>query len=683
MLKWIPETIITMLRFIAYWIDSFIAWLVGILYNLILSIANVNFSASAIEAVGNRIYVLLAIFMLFKIAFSLITYITNPDSMFEKGAGAPKLLRNIFIVLILIVSVPFLFKQAMKLQGYILEEGVIQKIIFGASGFQSEEEREQGASGNVEAIENAGKVTAFVLYSSMIYPDVEKLQAKYPDIGIEHCLNISRESPEGMKSGCQSALNIMAPGGSGRDGLGDYYIDILDGQDVQALLNSSIIMSKYGGEYIFKYNGLISIVSGGVMIFVFISLAIAVAIRVVKLGFLQVLAPIPIMTFIDPKSGEKGMFQRWLKETLSTYAELFIRLASIFFAIYGIIILTQGGFEGVDGEDVGAFVKVVIILAILIFANQLPKLLEELIPGFKSGGFSLNPMKQINESPLARLAVGKTLGTARAVGGNVYSGIRDRRGFLKTLGSATAGAGRAAFSGRGDSVSAIASSGHQAAISGRQDRARRNKYYQDNPDERQGFFERKGSEIISSIDDWAGYEPRGEGTVKETEKNIKIKQEELEFERSEEMSARGTARGHIASLYSRYDSQTLRDLVSNASSPIKIGKKDTVAYNFGSYDDYLKQNRTTDEYEDIKLTMSQYDPVSGDQRYSVEERKTMLEKYLSENQLVTEADYNQIKGNFETIQEHNHAKINLENEIKSLEDQVKLSRKKDTKKDEK
>lgn len=520
-MNWIIEAIVSVFRFIAYWIDSLIAWLVGILYNLILDIALVKFSFEAVAAVTGRIYVLLAIFMLFKVAFSLITYIASPDSMTDKNVGSTKLLRNIFISLLLIVAVPFIFEQARHVQGYILTEKVIQKIVFGGVGFADSE--------NKKTIEDSGKRTAFMLYSTMIYPDTEKHSS------LSACESVNEQT----MSGCVTALNNIMPNAESDlviGGLGDVYQKIYEDNLVQDLLSSKIIMAKYNGEYIFKYNGLISIAAGGVMIFVFMSLSIAVAIRLIKLTFLEVISPIPIMSYIDPKSGDKGMFQNWLKESVSTYLELFIRLAAVFFAVFAIVeFLGAGELEKIDGTEVGWFVKTIIIIGILIFVNNLPKLFEQLFPGFKSSGFSLNPLKQINESPLASNLVGRTLGAARGIGANAYSRAKpifnrknwsdtasnwregsasDRAGMVfRGIGNVFSGAGSvvgggasAAFRGKGKTVGEISKSGVASSIASRHKRADRASYNKGIDDQikeirsDQGLSDEQKNQLISGLE---------------------------------------------------------------------------------------------------------------------------------------------------------------------------------------
>ena len=78
---------------------------------------------------------------------------------------------------------------------------------------------------------------------------------------------------------------------------------------------------------------------------------------------------------------------------------MFIRLLAIYFAVFVITQLVDLQFvDAVTGvrSDVNAFVKVFIILGALLFAKQLPKLLEDLT-GMKLGGgkFTLNPMKKL------------------------------------------------------------------------------------------------------------------------------------------------------------------------------------------------------------------------------------------------------------------------------------------------
>ena len=133
------------------------------------------------------------------------------------------------------------------------------------------------------------------------------------------------------------------------------------------------------------------------------------------------IAPIPIISRIDPKKGNE-VFNKWIKTCLSTYLDLFIRLIGIFFAIYIIKLINQSGYvDAVTGESTqpGAFVKVFILIGALMFAKQLPKLIKD-ITGFDMGGgtFTLNPFKKISQVPL----VGAGLSTGAAIAGGAIAG---------------------------------------------------------------------------------------------------------------------------------------------------------------------------------------------------------------------------------------------------------------------
>ena len=59
-----------------------------------------------------------------------------------------------------------------------------------------------------------------------------------------------------------------------------------------------------------------------------------------KLIILRMIAPIPVISYIEPKSAKDGAFSHWTKTFISTWAELFINLALIYFIVYMIDMLT-------------------------------------------------------------------------------------------------------------------------------------------------------------------------------------------------------------------------------------------------------------------------------------------------------------------------------------------------------
>jgi len=104
------------------------------------------------------------------------------------------------------------------------------------------------------------------------------------------------------------------------------------------------------------------------------------------LAYLQIIAPVPILSYI---SDPDGSFKKWLKQCTTTFLDLFLRLAIIYFAVtmIGEVINQFSRAEGVIFDSTGLpantftalLVKIFIILGLLIFAKRVPELLKDLI----------------------------------------------------------------------------------------------------------------------------------------------------------------------------------------------------------------------------------------------------------------------------------------------------------------
>ena len=200
----------------------------------------------------------------------------------------------------------------------------------------------------------------------------------------------------------------------------------------------AIATTPENDAFIIDYKYLFSTVLGVVVVLLLVSFCFDVALRSIKLAFLQLVAPIPIISYVDPKSGKDGMFKKWYEMCFKTYISLFIRLLAIYFAAY-IISRIDRMVDIVDGSYVSnLLVKIFIIIGALMFAKQLPKILEGL--GIKlDGGFTLNPLKKIENEMLGGKQIAKV---GRA--GLKYTGRA-----AKGIGSAALVSGAAAVTGQG------------------------------------------------------------------------------------------------------------------------------------------------------------------------------------------------------------------------------------------
>jgi|GEM_PF-6596968 len=178
-----------------------------------------------------------------------------------------------------------------------------------------------------------------------------------------------------------------------------YNADFVDLDTVQkyALIEGDYsFYAKFSGAVIggqVTYNMILSTIAGLIVLYLLISYCIDIAIRAVKLGFYQVIAPVPIMLSIIPKQNK--MLNNWIKVTMTTFIELFIRVAVINLAVYLIALvpsILSSIWVNSDGFSMTvAIANVFMIIGILLFAKQAPKLISE-ITGIDSANMKLGGM---------------------------------------------------------------------------------------------------------------------------------------------------------------------------------------------------------------------------------------------------------------------------------------------------
>lgn len=432
----------TILRFLFAWIDKIVAWAINVIYDLIIRISDVTvFNDAIIETLGSRISIILGIFMLFKVSFSLVNYALNPDSFTDKEKGAGKLVTNIIIMLVMLVSFNMVFKQAFNLQGKIIKSNVLANIIFGVGS------RDTGINN-----EEAGNEMAFYVYSAFMQPNPDSVlgnKCDYIYSGASNVLDSDGNSVDVQTKNTECLSKLQE---STSLVIMTNFSTAIAKHDSQKLLDYDLILAKENGEFLFDYIPIISTVCGIIILLVLIQFCFDIAIRSVKLGFLQLIAPIPIISYIDPKSSKDGMFKKWLKTCLSTYADLFIRLLALFFAIFVITALLNNSMVSISTGDpvsfwTDPFVKIMIILGALLFAKQLPQLISDLTGIKLNGGFTLNPMKRLGQSPFAAGAVGAVGGAVGGMAANAWAAKQNGLGFGKGLKSTVAGGLSAGFRG--------------------------------------------------------------------------------------------------------------------------------------------------------------------------------------------------------------------------------------------
>lgn len=468
-------------------IDSAVYGFIAVVYNLIEDLANTSIlSMTDMNEFASRIYALLGIFMLFKVSFSIISYIVSPDKISDSSTGMGGIIKNVLITLVLILIVPTCFTLLYEAQSAILSENIIPKLLLGTNSdantidnevyvapacqeIESDFEDKQKDEKYATSAKDNGNYIALMVFRNFyqlgdgsVEPEDssyynEKFLPAYCGFG-ENRIGVSYLLQSGIYNGPIEKL----PSGALEkflEGISDI-IDIIQPGNYIGRSIGDWVISKLGlgpSTYYIDYNYFISTIVGIFVIFILVSMAFDVAIRSVKLTFLQLISPIPIISYVDPKSGKDGMFKRWYTEVFKTWASLFIRLLALFFGVYLIKQLGQlyriGNHKYLSSNF---WIQLFMLLGVLMFCKELPKLLEQLIPGMKgSGSFKLNPLKRINEDSIGgKFLTGGIMGagamTASALGGagaNAIHSIRHGKNWKDSFKSAGRGLGTGAFYG--------------------------------------------------------------------------------------------------------------------------------------------------------------------------------------------------------------------------------------------
>ena len=387
-------------------IDTLIYFFVAQAYEVFMLVANAKLfdsSNDVIRIITNNIYTVLGVAMLFVFAYNILNLIINPDKLGDRSDNSVLgIIKNLVISLIIIALLPQIFNYTYKFQYRVLQSGVLSSIILGGTS----------ADNGDADITNAGRNIAINLFGSFYYPiDSEEKPFTYAE-----CVS----NKAGKPSICDDYVTAM-----------DNAVN--EGSIWAFTENKTLAKALDDGDI--KYLWLISAAAGVFAAYLFISFALDVGVRVVKLGVLQVIAPIPVIMRITKPKG--GIYDKWFKEITKTFLMVFERLIVIYFAIATISIFCgEHGLianlpDNAPSADIIArlLAKVILILGTLSFAKEAPKMLEDLF-GMKIGEMSIK--KKLDENTYAKkvAGLGVTAGLG-AVGGAIrrFNAAKERTYF--------------------------------------------------------------------------------------------------------------------------------------------------------------------------------------------------------------------------------------------------------------
>lgn len=340
-------------------LDFIVFWFLSLLMELIFNVARTEvISGAVMENFAGRVYAILGIFMLFKVAITVLGYVINPDSLVDKEKGFGKMIQRVIVVLVMLLvfspSAEFsVFKLLDEAQEVFFP--VLPRVVIGSDmNIFNTDEGEGGELLN--SMSNVGDNISWSIYSAFFTYNTDT------------CFDPSTKP----------AIIQAATDASGAD-----VVDTV--KEAMDAINDPCEGDKE--QYMYSYTPIIPLAIGIFVDYVLLFFCIQVAVRAFKLAILKLVAPIPIISYVDPKASKDGGFNNWLKMLISTWLDLFITLGVVYFIIFFINqILTNPPSlpEGVPG----AFVLITLILGLLIFAKDAPKFISKAL-GLKGAGLGM------------------------------------------------------------------------------------------------------------------------------------------------------------------------------------------------------------------------------------------------------------------------------------------------------
>ena len=371
--------------------------LVNSAYRIFLVLAKATiFNNEDFNIITKNMYEILSIVMLFALAYGILVKIVDPENS-KTGVDGKKILQKLVMAIVLLALVPSIFSFMFGLQDAVLESNVLNSIFTGTN------------SNGAESIENAGISMAVNSFIPFFTPNVDN-DANPEDARkeirnkSEYGITLNNESYGCKEDECtlEDVDNFALNTGN----FGFY---------------QAFALNIHEGDIDFQW--LIALIVGGFLVYAMVSFCFDMALRICKLAFFEIIAPIAIFCNVIPKM--EDVFKKWLSNTTKTFIAVFTRIIVMNFGVYLISIICSDrinlGLENTGNWFLNLIAKCFLILGIVMFMRQAPKLLSDLF-GFGDGDMKLGIKDKLKESGF--FAAGNAVGSLVTSRGNPLAFIR-------------------------------------------------------------------------------------------------------------------------------------------------------------------------------------------------------------------------------------------------------------------
>ncbi len=412
-------------------LDKVAYFLLAAAYTIFLAVSQLDiFSTEAGGTIYNeicaRFYSALSIIMIFVFAYFLIMMIVDPDGGQKKAST--QLVKDVVLSIVLVIVLPTIFGYMSLFQKHVLTNNTIGALIIG---------------GNGTIADNPGKQISMIVFTAFFHPQGTMYSDYFGNDGkmIDHdaALSVCKGPHDiGNKDSSGNTVEVSTD-----DDVCEAWVEGLEswenstGWGIDAISGRAKLRDTVGDEGGMEYLWILSTAAAVAVAYFFFSYTLDVGTRAVKLGFLQLIAPVPVMLKMFPQT--KKTFDTWFAEIKKCYLDIFIRLAVIFFivklctmvpaflsAIFGSTSTVEGNFL------IKAIATVCLILGLLKFAKEAPGLMKTIFSSstglFAGIDFKPGVKRRISENEYAMKGMSTVTG---AVGGAIGTGVMAYRNYLK------------------------------------------------------------------------------------------------------------------------------------------------------------------------------------------------------------------------------------------------------------
>ncbi len=355
-------------------------WIVTGIYK----VANFAFEIFIILATGNLIetedyelmienfYIIIGVIMLFVLAFALLKGMVNPDDQKKGTETVKKVIVNLISSGIILVLLPTIFAFAFDFQDSIISYNSIGKFF----GYGSQDVNNDSTSAVGQVKEGA-------------YTIVNGVFTAFLNINAEECDEYISSNNIAVDSAKEKLIECQKHQESEDD---ETLYDVIAYVDKNGTYGKYVGFAENIDDSEMDFDFLLSVVAGALLIYVGVSFCFDMAVRLVKLVFYQLIAPVPLFMRVVPNSKFSDIFSKWTKVTITCYLEVYIRIVIFYFCIYLCKAMVESSFlsETVYGYGpfIGLLTKAFVLMGIITFMRQAPILVQE-VTGIDSGNMKL------------------------------------------------------------------------------------------------------------------------------------------------------------------------------------------------------------------------------------------------------------------------------------------------------